>query len=493
MNDGLGLLSRFSSLLTVGFISFYIAAIFVENWSSAEDQVNTVLDAGSTTTGVDLATFTTLNTTDYTYSLDTYCVDTPIPSWNLATHQVCFNYMDNVEFCSAEGVCEKMTGCERFGNICYVRQVVKIALAVGIILGVVAATFSEKGYPFTSAVQFLAMISGIVAMGMWVDWSQRELGADAKKLKLGLGGWLITIGWLLAFIAFLASLIDNISCCCFEKKEKGGLMNDGISFLSRVGSFLSVTTWILLLVSVANPQWTTVGNLGTSGMYNTSTSNVTSGSFGVWLYCIDEVIPQFGEEPQRVCVDWNDPIAITGSEAAETCNAAAALEAEASDAAEAAATAVIEDLDFELNGSGTAAEVSASGAPECGTSGLERFADFGLKDQRRLTGFMILAAAGTAIIADVYSEKNWMGAIFMLLSSLCGMIAFASWVNFQFKLKGKGDSTELKFDEGGWVLVGAWVGAFVSSLCYFHAWRNPEDSGSSQPALSRRNSKSSHV
>lgn len=65
-------------------ISFYIAAIFVENWSSAEDQVNTVLDAGSTTTGVDLATFTTLNTTDYTYSLDTYCVDTPIPSWNLA-------------------------------------------------------------------------------------------------------------------------------------------------------------------------------------------------------------------------------------------------------------------------------------------------------------------------------------------------------------------------------------------------------------------------
>lgn len=84
MNDGLGLLSRFSSLLTVGFISFYIAAIFVENWSSAEDQVNTVLDAGSTTTGVDLATFTTLNTTDYTYSLDTYCVDTPIPSWNLA-------------------------------------------------------------------------------------------------------------------------------------------------------------------------------------------------------------------------------------------------------------------------------------------------------------------------------------------------------------------------------------------------------------------------
>ena len=60
------------------------------------------------------------------------------------THAVCFKYMDSVDFCSAEGVCETKTGCDMFGNICYVRQVVKLALAVGIILGVVAGTFSEK-------------------------------------------------------------------------------------------------------------------------------------------------------------------------------------------------------------------------------------------------------------------------------------------------------------------------------------------------------------
>lgn len=62
-----------------------------------------------------------------------------------------------------------------------------------------------------------------------------------------------------------------------------GLMNDGIGKASRLGSFLSVTTWILLLVAVANPKWTTVGNLGTSGGYNTSgtqtnTTDVTSGA-----------------------------------------------------------------------------------------------------------------------------------------------------------------------------------------------------------------------
>lgn len=498
MNDGIGFMSRLSGLLTVGFISFYVAAIFVEDWSSAENQVNVVLEAGSAAAGVDLSSYTTLNTTEYTYSLDAYCVDTPIPAWNMATHAVCFKYMDSVDFCSAEGVCETRTGCDMFGNICYVRQVVKLALAVGIILGVVAGTFSEKGDRFVPVMQFLAMVAGIVAMGMWVDWSQRELAADAAKLKLGLGGWLITIGWLLALIATLASMVDNITCCCFTKKETAGLMNDGIGKASRLGSFLSVTTWILLLVAVANPKWTTVGNLGTSGGYNTSgtetnATDVTSGSFGVWHYCINEVVPQFGPEPQAVCVAWNDPIATTGSEVANECNAAAALVKDAAAAAAAAAAAVMGGQEFALGGSGSDAEAAASGSAECGPTGIERFGNFGLKDQRRLTGFMILAAAGCAIITDIYSEKNLVGMIFMPLSSICSMIAFASWVNFQFKLKGKGDSTDLTFDEGGWVLVGAWVGSFISAVCYRYARVNPEETAPEIKPVVRRGSISSKV
>ena len=67
-------------------------------------------------------------------------------------------------------------------------------------------------------------------------------------------------------------------------------MNDGIGKASRLGSFLSVTTWILLLVAVANPKWTTVGNLGTSGGYNTSgtetnATDVTSGAGTISTLC----------------------------------------------------------------------------------------------------------------------------------------------------------------------------------------------------------------
>ena len=90
MHDGLGILSRVSGLLTVGFTSFYLAAIFVENWSSA--------DAVAAATGADLTDFTyaSVNSSDYTYSLDAYCVDAPIPAWNM----VVSTYVSHCEYTS---------------------------------------------------------------------------------------------------------------------------------------------------------------------------------------------------------------------------------------------------------------------------------------------------------------------------------------------------------------------------------------------------------
>jgi hypothetical protein len=75
--------------------------------------------------------------------------------------------------------------------------VVKISLAIGIIAGVFAGTMSEKGYPTTTGLQGISMLAGIVAMGMWVNWSSQQTDANAKDFKLGLGGWLITIGWIM--------------------------------------------------------------------------------------------------------------------------------------------------------------------------------------------------------------------------------------------------------------------------------------------------------
>jgi hypothetical protein len=41
-----------------------------------------------------------------------------------------------------------------------------------------------------------------------------------------------------------------------------GLMNDGIGMTGRAGSLLCVMVWILLFITVANPEWTTVKDLG---------------------------------------------------------------------------------------------------------------------------------------------------------------------------------------------------------------------------------------
>ena len=92
--------------------------------------------------------------------------------------------MDNVEFCSAEGVCEKMTGCERFGNICYVRQVVKIALAVGIILGVVAATFSEK----VRIYEHVLVPTHCPLPGLRITVSTSQVDTDAVEMTLHIEG-----------------------------------------------------------------------------------------------------------------------------------------------------------------------------------------------------------------------------------------------------------------------------------------------------------------
>lgn len=477
--------SRLSGLLTVAYIAFYIAAIFVPNWSATEELTNIALDlvdkAGANGT-------VSVVGGDTTFSLDSWCMETEIPNWNNDKFPVCFDYMDNVEVCNftdtgTKDVCEKLTGCERFGSVCYVRQVVKISLAIGIIAGVFAGTMSEKGYPTTTGLQGISMLAGIVAMGMWVNWSSQQTDANAKDFKLGLGGWLITIGWIMALLSMGLSALDQLTCCCCgEKKDKPGAMNDGISAKSRFSSFLSVMVWILLLVAVGNPKWSSVDKLGNSGDFcvgggvNTTATetlcDTRNAEFGIWIYCLDEDVPKFGTDPVQICVGWNDAITITGEVAAAD----------------------------DVSGSGAAPSVARTGVQRFDaeampsldiTNGID---GFGVKGKRTLSGIMIIASALFAIFTDIYSEKNWIGMVTMFLSSMTGMIAMASWVAFQAAFTARGDSAGVTFDEGGWVLVVAWVGALFSWLGYVFSHREAQaDDAPPSGTMERRGSQQTHV
>jgi hypothetical protein len=154
-------------------------------------------------------------------------------------------------------------------------------------------------------------------------------------------------------------------------------------------------------------------------------------------------------------------------------------------------------------------DVSGSGAaPIVARTGVQRFDaeampslditngidGFGVKGKRTLSGIMIIASALFAIFTDIYSEKNWIGMVTMFLSSMTGMIAMASWVAFQAAFTARGDSAGVTFDEGGWVLVVAWVGALFSWLGYVFSHREAQaDDAPPSGTMERRGSQQTHV
>ena len=188
-------------------------------------------------------------------------------------------------------------------------------------------------------------------------------------------------------------------------------------------------------------------------------------------------MPTFGTDPVQICLGWGDEVSVTGEQS-------------------------------DGSGSGDAEGLDLDRLVGVGRTGIQRFdaedvpgiewdgtfKGFGVSGKRSLSGFMIIASALFAIVTDIYSEKNWVGMVTMFVSSMTGMIAMASWVAFQATFSNRGDSTGVTFDEGGWALVGAWVGAFVAWLGYVFSYRERGDyKPREEMRMERRGSQQTHV
>lgn len=463
--DGISPLNRLSSLLNVLCIALYISAMFIQDWSKADDASSALADAaGGDGDKIDKK----LVSGDVSFSLDRWCMEVAIPNWSNEKHPVCFEYMDNVNVCldttadstvdgsgvaavdaavstlaetvladsndtsTASRVCAKETGCELFGNICKVRQIVKLSLAIAVIVGTLAAAFSEKTQ-FLLAGQAVMVLAGIVAMAVWVSWESSQNDTSAKDLKMGAGAWMITFGWLVALVALTVSLIEFK--CFHDPKEAKGVMNDGIGFSGRLGSLLCVVVWIVLFVAVANPKWTSVTKLGNAGGFciapenqtdaQTAICNKRQATFGLWNYCVEEVVPTFPDKNQFVCLDWTTEVAISTS---------------------------LDKLD-----------------------GHARFDRMKVESTREFCGFAVIAAVMLAVTVDIFSEKLVLGAILMPLSGLAGLCAMGAWVDFNRKLKSKSTADDINLGIGGGMVTAAWLGAFVSFALYAYNYKEYKD------------------
>jgi hypothetical protein len=46
--------------------------------------------------------------------------------------------------------------------------------------------------------------------------------------------------------------------------------------------------------------------------------NKRGATFGIWNYCVEETVPTFPDAPQRVCLDYDTDITVTGTTVAKT-------------------------------------------------------------------------------------------------------------------------------------------------------------------------------
>eukprot|EP00039_Didymoeca_costata_P025801 m.14293 g.14293 ORF g.14293 m.14293 type:complete len:504 (-) comp5058_c0_seq1:1462-2973(-) len=463
--DGVNIFGRLSSLCNACVIAFYVAAFFVPDWSET-DRLGIKADDTEAADAVKSGEKFGSLAASARFGLDQFCIETRVPNWGNNLYDACFYYDDDITTCEYNSTsmemddCLVMKGCDRVDGVCKARDVVKISLAVGILILVIGGTFSEKT-AFLGATQLLGALAGMVAMSFWVNWQNGDGESVAEeKVSLGVGGWVIIGGWLIAFLAAIFTLIDR---CCTDASKRHGTMNDGISVLGRVASLGSIVVWVMLILAVANPEWTNIDTLGDAGDFCLSTSNKTvelcqqrSASLGLWVYCVEEDIPYFGTGFTDLCLEWDTKVIVADVGAGSS---------SFGPAASGNGSTIISTVTLTQNAEDNATEAVCEGSL-C-MDGNVRFDFAGAEEKRKFSGFATVAGFLAAVIVDIFSEKVRLGAICMFLSGVGSFCAMAAWVALQEKVKKDGGGVGgVKYATGGWLLVGSFLLAWVASLFY---------------------------
>eukprot|EP00039_Didymoeca_costata_P008142 m.108479 g.108479 ORF g.108479 m.108479 type:complete len:498 (-) comp13967_c0_seq2:79-1572(-) len=484
-NDGVNVFGRLSSLITCVVITFYVTAFFIPHWGESEE------DANALTQKVGLGEHFGQQAKSAQFGLDSFCIEIVIENWDHSAHSACFNYDDDFTTCADSDNCITSTGCDRFDNICKTRDIVKVSLAIAILALVAGATFSEKT-KYLGYSQIIGALGGLVAMASWMYWLDNEgtviTGDD--NMDLGTGGILITTGWVLALFGAILTWMDH---CCTDADNRKPLAEDGVSVCGRFGSLFTVFVWIMILLAATSPNWTTVSSLGAAGDFCapdevTSFINTTSAadlcrtraaSFGLWMYCVEESIEYFGQGNTLVCLEWRTKVKVTGG-----LNSSALASDE---------FVLLLGNDANVTeGFGPSFNISnATNLTEALESiptldGKERFSFADAQGLREFTIFACLAAFGAAILADVFSEKAWIGWFFMFATAIGCLAGLSAWVDFQSKLKKGRGVAGVEYHNGFFIILGALLTSMAA--CTFYCYNisalrraHKQPSGSTKP------------
>lgn len=428
--DGVHACGRVGGFGGIIALALYIAACMTFEWSKTSELGNaedgTLADVGLQHVG------------KAEFGLIGYCLGTEIPGFSGDdTSRVCFDYRESVSIVNGNET-SKMTGCERFStgvlrstDPCKRRDLVIVMMTFAILSAFTGDVISEK----VKLNGMLLMVSFGLSLGaiiVWVDMNQNF--ESSKALKPDLGLILVICGSTAAFISSIMCLVD--SCCCSDGDTPPmcNFKDDGVGMSGRIGAILAVATWTLLLAAITTSDWSRTTKLGEVGKFcgdpavtGYETGCIQKATFGLWKYCLEPHIEQYGNETYPVCFEWDEVISTPGN--------------------------------IEYGGN-----VSATTA-----SGIDRFSDYDAEAMRQLVGWGVIASIGAVVVGDIYSEKLWMCTILNFCAAGGGIFCMIMWVAFTEDIALDTDA-RMVTGRSGWFLVAGWIGAFVTAFFYGKDW-----------------------
>lgn len=446
MGDGITVCGRLTGFLGVFVLLFFVVALFTPNWSTTDE-----LNMGG---GLEVVS-------EATFGLREYCLKTSTATF-VEEQFVCFEYDDTLRVRLANNTIEEAlgllresdspggglvsagqicgpqlaafeatvssraaagfednyqwvnyTGCDRFDNVCSFEnfEIIRVLVMAAAICCVAGATFSEK-VTFYGIMLFLAMLLGVAAASTWGVW-QASLDSNLEA-EIGLG---ILAGGIV--FALLGSLLAMCDKC--QGNDKAGLGDDGIDLFGRMGSLLTVATWLFLAMAVVMPTWTTVDNLGSVGglcnddCLHAECDNIKA-TFGLTRFCVDTSVALTGNaKKESVCAFYFDKLAVVGNET---------------------------EMD-----------------------GFERFEEYNLETSVRLTMACVIIGVACSALADIFSEKLIPAAVLSCATGIAGVVALITWSEFQNGIADAVPGTAESSD-GMYVLGTAFAVAFFTMLIY---------------------------
>lgn len=374
-NDGIHACGRLTSIVGIAVLASYLVAALSPQWSHTDS-----LAIGGGLEAVN----------DAYFGLRGYCLKTP--AMNLETDDpdgfyTCFDYDQTLSILSPSDpanaaspmVWNNATGCDRFGDVCKRMSYVTLTMIGALLFTIAGAIFSEK-VAFFGGMLALASIFGIVSMSFWFDWLETVDGEFSAELGVG---FLLT-GWILGFVGTATACL-NMKFTAGE--DRPGICSDGINMFGRLGSTMTVLCWGMIVTAMCMTSWTSVNELGVvGGLCNdripTAACAGNKATFALFQFCVTSPIRlNNGLSSEEVCMTYTEAITVIGTN---------------------------KTMDP-----------------------MERFADYDLKWTLNITQLCSFGAILFAMLADMFSEKLFPGAVLCLLSSMCSAAVIGVWITFQ--------------------------------------------------------------